>query len=115
MKITGIKIHHVEWERGPYHWRDGIMPNGPMARTALLRILTDEGIEGLSPYREGANIEEIKWQLSRRPITLRQASEMHPPKLMAMAMPGPGIPPALESRSIGIGSTNIRYMWKNNR
>ena len=32
MKITVIKIHHIEWERGPYHWRDGIMPNGPMAK-----------------------------------------------------------------------------------
>jgi L-alanine-DL-glutamate epimerase-like enolase superfamily enzyme len=63
MKITGVKIHHVEWERGPYHWRDGIMPSGSTAKAALLRILTDEGIEGLSPYRAGANVEEIKWQL----------------------------------------------------
>ena len=63
MKITGIKIHHVEWERGPYHWRDEIMPSGPTARSALLRILTDEGIEGLAPYSAGANVEEIKWQL----------------------------------------------------
>ena len=45
MKSTGIKIHHVEWERGPYHWRDGIMPNGAIAKTALLRIFTDEGME----------------------------------------------------------------------
>lgn len=63
MKITDIKIHHIEWKRGPYHWRDGIMPNGPMARTALLRILTDEGVEGLSPYGAGANVVEIKYQL----------------------------------------------------
>jgi L-alanine-DL-glutamate epimerase-like enolase superfamily enzyme len=63
MKITGIRIHHVEWERGPYHWRDGIMPSGSTAHTALLRILTDEGVEGLSPYRAGANVEEIKYQL----------------------------------------------------
>jgi L-alanine-DL-glutamate epimerase-like enolase superfamily enzyme len=66
MKITGVKIHIVEWERGPYHWRDGIMPYGPTARAGLLRILTDEGIEGLSPYREGANLNEIKWQLVGR-------------------------------------------------
>ena len=63
MKITGVKIHHVEWERGPYHWRDEIMPSGPTARTALLRVLTDEGVEGLAPYSAGANVEEIKWQL----------------------------------------------------
>ena len=63
MKITDIKIHHIEWKRGPYHWRDGIMPSGPMARTALLRILTDEGVEGLSSYSAGASVEEIKYQL----------------------------------------------------
>ena len=63
MKITAVKIHHVEWERGPYHWRDGIMPNGPTGRTALLRILTDEGIEGLSPCGRKVNVDEIKYQL----------------------------------------------------
>ena len=63
MKITDIKIHHIEWERGPYHWRDEIMPAGPTARTGLLRILTDEGVEGLSTYSAGADIAEIKYQL----------------------------------------------------
>jgi L-alanine-DL-glutamate epimerase-like enolase superfamily enzyme len=63
MKITGVQIHHVEWERGPYHWRDGIMPNRTTGRTALLRVLTDEGVEGISPYSGGANIDEIKYQL----------------------------------------------------
>jgi L-alanine-DL-glutamate epimerase-like enolase superfamily enzyme len=63
MKITAVKIYHVEWERGPYHWRDGIMPSGPTGRTALLRILTDEGIEGLCLGGGGATIEEIKWHL----------------------------------------------------
>lgn len=63
MKITGIKTHFVEWNRGPYHWRDGIMPNGPTGSAGLLRILTDEGIEGIAPYSGGANIEEIKYQL----------------------------------------------------
>jgi L-alanine-DL-glutamate epimerase-like enolase superfamily enzyme len=63
MKITSVKIHHVEWERGPYHWRDGIMPNGPMGRTALLRILTDEGVEGISRCSGGINLDEVKFQL----------------------------------------------------
>jgi hypothetical protein len=53
MKITAVKIHHVEWDRGPYHWRDGIMPKGPLARTALLRILTDEGIVDASTEIDG--------------------------------------------------------------
>jgi L-alanine-DL-glutamate epimerase-like enolase superfamily enzyme len=63
MKITGVKVHHVEWERGPYHWRDGIMPSGPTGEASLLRIITDEGIEGISPYSRAANLEEVKWQL----------------------------------------------------
>ena len=63
MKITDVKIHHIEWERGPYHWRDEIMPSGPTARTALIRILTDEGVEGISTYSAGASVDEIKYQL----------------------------------------------------
>ena len=63
MKITGVRVHHFEWERGPYHWRDGIMPSGSKATGAFLRILTDEGVEGWSSYRRGANIEEVKYQL----------------------------------------------------
>jgi L-alanine-DL-glutamate epimerase-like enolase superfamily enzyme len=63
MKITGVKIYHIQWERGPYHWRDGIMPNSATARAALLRIMTDEGIEGLSPCSGEASVNEIKWQV----------------------------------------------------
>ena len=63
MKITSIKAYHVEWERSPYHWRDGIMPSGPTGEASLLRIITDEGIEGISPYSRAANLEEVKWQL----------------------------------------------------
>ncbi|MBN1400463.1 MAG: racemase [Anaerolineae bacterium] len=63
MKITGVRVDHVEWERGPYHWRDEIMPNGPTGQAALLRILTDEGIEGWAPYRGGASLAEITYQL----------------------------------------------------
>jgi len=39
------------------------MPSGATARTGLLRILTDEGIEGVAPYGGGAGMEEIKYQL----------------------------------------------------
>ena len=63
MKITDVKIHYVEWDRGAYHWRDGIMPQGPKAQTGLLRIMTDEGVEGLSRCGGGINIDEVKWQL----------------------------------------------------
>jgi hypothetical protein len=92
MKITAVKIHHVEWERGPYHWRDGIMPTGPTGRTALLRILTDEGIEGLSPCGREVNVDEIKYL----------------PRSTAKATPDPGIGPALASRWTGTGSRSTR-------
>lgn len=62
MKITGVKVHLVEWNRGPYHWRDGIKPSGPMARAGLMRILTDDGLEGWSPCGS-VDIEEVKYQL----------------------------------------------------
>ncbi|HEY9075623.1 MAG TPA: enolase C-terminal domain-like protein [Anaerolineaceae bacterium] len=64
MKISGVKVHYLEWKRGSYHWRDGIMPSGPMGRSALLRIQTDEGMEGISPCGWGINVREVKWQLS---------------------------------------------------
>ena len=39
------------------------MPSGPTGKASLLRIITDEGIEGISPYKRAANLEEVKWQL----------------------------------------------------
>ncbi len=63
MKITGVKIHYVEWAHGPYHWRDGIMPHKGTGKFGLLRIFTDEGVEGISRCSTNVNIEEIKWQL----------------------------------------------------
>ena len=63
MKITAVKVHRIEWQRGAFHWRDGIMPQGQTGRTALLRILTDDGVEGLSPCGWGIDIDEVKWQL----------------------------------------------------
>jgi len=32
MKITSIGARHYEWERGHYHWRDGIMPRDHLIR-----------------------------------------------------------------------------------
>ncbi len=63
MKITGVRIHRLQWQRPSYHWRDGIMPSGPTASAGLLRILTDEGVEGVSPCSGDANVDEIKWQI----------------------------------------------------
>ncbi len=73
MKITAVRAHHVEWERGPYHSRDGIMPSGSTGRAGLLRITTDEGVEGIAPYGGSASLEEIKYQLlGRDPLDREQ-------------------------------------------
>jgi len=66
MKITGVRVQHVEWKRGPYHWRDGILPSGEMARAALLTIETDQGVVGYSPSAPSGGIDEIKHQLLGR-------------------------------------------------
>ena len=78
MQITGVKLHHLEWERGPYHWRDEIMPSGMMARTGLLSIETDAGLTGRSPYSGGANIDEIKYQLlGQNPLDRERIWQRH--------------------------------------
>ena len=50
MKITDLKVHVLEWERPPHHWRDGLPAGGPKGRETFLRILTDEGVEGHSTH-----------------------------------------------------------------
>ncbi len=65
MKITDLKLHPVEWEIGTsFNWRDGIRPSGPKGSVTLLRVLTDEGIEGISPTGPGGiDLEEAKWHV----------------------------------------------------
>ncbi len=73
MKITGLQVHTLEWDRKPYQWRDGLPPGGPKARETLLRIMTDEGVEGYSTHWGGANIEEVKWKLlGRDPLRIEE-------------------------------------------
>ena len=63
MKITDVETYHFEWDRGPFHWRDGIMPQGVAASSGLLRIKTDEGIEGVSTLKGRPSLNEVKFQL----------------------------------------------------
>lgn len=46
MRITDIKGHVVSIPGPQYHWRKGLPPEPPERDIFLLRILTDEGIEG---------------------------------------------------------------------
>ena len=66
MKITGVKRYHIQWERGPYHWRDGIMPYGSTASTCLLVIQTDEGIDGVCQCGSVFGMPETKYYLMGR-------------------------------------------------
>ena len=73
MKITGLKVHVLEWDRAPHHWRDGLPAGGPKGRETLLRIQTDEGIEGHSTHWGDANIAEINWKLvGRDPLRIEE-------------------------------------------
>ena len=63
MKITEVSLVRFEWERGAFHWRDGIMPAGPMATGGLLRIRTDDGVEGISPARGQFSLAEVEYRL----------------------------------------------------
>lgn len=73
MKITGLKVHVLEWDREPYQWRDGLPPGGPKGRETLLRIQTDTGVEGHSIKWGDANIEEMKWKLiGRDPLRIEE-------------------------------------------
>ncbi len=72
MKITGVKITQLEWQRMPYHWRDGILPGGPTARGGLLEIFTDTGITGYSTCG-GMNLDEVKYQiLGQDPLNIER-------------------------------------------
>lgn len=65
MKITDLKLHRVEWDIGAsFNWRDGIRPRGPKGSVTLLRVITDEDVEGVSPVGPGGlDLEEAKWHL----------------------------------------------------
>ena len=48
MKITGFEIEHYESETIPYNWRDGLTGGrGGKTRQSLLRVKTNEGIDGV--------------------------------------------------------------------
>ena len=69
MKITGVKVHVLEWDRKPGRWADAYMPHGPKAHETFVRILTDEGMEGHSFNWKGADIEAVKWRIvGRNPL-----------------------------------------------
>lgn len=55
MKITAFELEYYESQTEPYAWRDGLVGgSGGTAREALLRVATDEGIDGLVWLRNEA-------------------------------------------------------------
>lgn len=60
MKITALEIEHYEVETTAFGWRDGLIGRpGGKGRETLLRVKTDEGIDGLVWVSHPAITEEL--------------------------------------------------------
>jgi len=73
MKITGIKVHQLEWPRSPAHWADPFPTYGPVGRETFVRVLTNEGLEGHAFNWKGADIEAVKNKIVGRNPFHREA------------------------------------------
>lgn len=60
MRITDVKVHLFEFPAAPsFRWRAGLPGSEPAGIGAYLRILTDEGIEGLAGCHRGKILADI--------------------------------------------------------
>ncbi|UXX92254.1 racemase [Streptomyces sp. AD2-2] len=58
MKITHVEVHRIDVPAAspPFRWRDGLSGSAPAGDGAVLRIGTDEGVEGVAVFaRPGAH------------------------------------------------------------
>ncbi|MGR3868224.1 enolase C-terminal domain-like protein [Streptomyces graminifolii] len=58
MKITHVEVHRIDVPAAspPFRWRDGLSGSAPAGDGAVLRIGTDEGVEGVALFaRPGAH------------------------------------------------------------
>lgn len=59
MKITHVEVHRIDVPAAdpPFSWRDGLSGSAPVGDGAVLRIGTDEGVEGVALFaRPGAYV-----------------------------------------------------------
>jgi L-alanine-DL-glutamate epimerase-like enolase superfamily enzyme len=54
MKIIDVKAYAIREEIQPYMWRAGLPASGSFKETTVLRLVTDEGLEGVATFRRGA-------------------------------------------------------------
>ena len=60
MRITDVKTDVVEAPAGPsYRWRNGIPGSSPAGTRAVIRVVTDAGVEGVAHSRRGSIVAEV--------------------------------------------------------
>ena len=60
MRITDVKTNVVEAPAGPsYRWRKGIPGSSPAGTRAVIRVITDAGVEGVAHARRGSIVAEV--------------------------------------------------------
>ncbi|MGW5363212.1 enolase C-terminal domain-like protein [Actinopolymorpha pittospori] len=60
MRITDVKTDVVEAPAGPsYRWRKGIPGSSPAGTRAIIRVITDAGVEGVAHARRGSIVAEV--------------------------------------------------------
>jgi len=60
MRIVDVKFHLLSTPAAPpFHWRAGIPGSEPAGVGGILRIITDEGIEGLASTHRGKIVADL--------------------------------------------------------
>ncbi len=60
MRITDVRAYVVQYEtKRPFRWREGLPGSDPVSEVCWLRILTDEGVDGLAASGHGAIVADI--------------------------------------------------------
>ena len=60
MRIVDVKVHLVPTPAmPPYRWRAGLPGSGPAGVGAVLRVVTDEGVEGIATTHRGTIVADL--------------------------------------------------------
>jgi L-alanine-DL-glutamate epimerase-like enolase superfamily enzyme len=60
MRITDVRVHLVHIPAGPtFRWRAGLPGSEPAVTGAVLRILTDGGVEGIASSNRGVIVKDL--------------------------------------------------------
>src|SRR4030088_3070561 len=60
MRITDIQVHLISMPAGPaFRWRDGLPGSDPDGTGAVLRIVSDDGHDGLAFTSRGVIVQDL--------------------------------------------------------